>query len=190
MRVVSGIAVSFDGKLSHYLPLPPLLPRRLADWYHYQAPIPCPTAIPTSDTNADDRGKDNTTQGTVNTSTAQARHVDCVIAACMNDTGRSAEQAAETVGLTSSLTVQRTITENRAPSRAKVTDTNSSERRWRRDINSRAPGVFADWKGLPKEALNAVTLLVSWLLMRLVAMAMIVRDSFLFVFYRKSASIA
>ncbi|CAM9111170.1 unnamed protein product [Pylaiella littoralis] len=32
-RVVSGIAVSFDGKTSRYLPLPPLLPSRLASWH-------------------------------------------------------------------------------------------------------------------------------------------------------------
>lgn len=33
MRVVSGIAVSFDGKDSRYLPLPPLLPTRPAAWH-------------------------------------------------------------------------------------------------------------------------------------------------------------
>ena len=32
MRVISGIAVSFDGKSSRYLPLPPLLPSRPAAW--------------------------------------------------------------------------------------------------------------------------------------------------------------
>lgn len=32
MRVVSGIGVSFDGKTSRYLPLPPLLPNRPAAW--------------------------------------------------------------------------------------------------------------------------------------------------------------
>lgn len=36
MRVISGIAVSFDGKTSRYLPLPPLLPSRPATWQ------PCP----------------------------------------------------------------------------------------------------------------------------------------------------
>lgn len=38
MRVVSGIAVSFDGKTSQYLALPPLLPRRPTEWH--QVP-PC-----------------------------------------------------------------------------------------------------------------------------------------------------
>lgn len=33
MRVVSGIAVSFDGETSRYLPLPPLLPSRPPGWY-------------------------------------------------------------------------------------------------------------------------------------------------------------
>ncbi|CAM9272718.1 unnamed protein product, partial [Laminaria digitata] len=33
MRVVSGIAVSFDGKTSQYLALPPLLPRRPTEWH-------------------------------------------------------------------------------------------------------------------------------------------------------------
>lgn len=32
MRVISGIAVSFDGKTSRYLPLPPLLPSRPSAW--------------------------------------------------------------------------------------------------------------------------------------------------------------
>lgn len=31
--MLSGIAVSFDGKTSRYLPLPPLLPPRPAEWY-------------------------------------------------------------------------------------------------------------------------------------------------------------
>lgn len=35
LTVVSGIAVSFDGRRSHYLPLPPVLPRRPIDWHHY-----------------------------------------------------------------------------------------------------------------------------------------------------------
>ncbi|CAN0176176.1 unnamed protein product, partial [Ectocarpus sp. 13 AM-2016] len=33
LRVVSGIAVSFDGQTSRYLPLPPLLPSRSAAWH-------------------------------------------------------------------------------------------------------------------------------------------------------------
>lgn len=34
MQVVSGIAVSLDGKSSWYIPLPPLLPPRPCEWHH------------------------------------------------------------------------------------------------------------------------------------------------------------
>lgn len=33
MQIISGIAISFDGETSHYLPLPPLLPSRLPEWH-------------------------------------------------------------------------------------------------------------------------------------------------------------
>lgn len=45
MRVVSGIAVSFDGKTSRYLPLPPLLPSRPAGWYQ-------PSVVASADSNS------------------------------------------------------------------------------------------------------------------------------------------
>ncbi|CAM9666820.1 unnamed protein product [Scytosiphon promiscuus] len=38
MRVVSGIAVSLDGKSSRYLSLPPLLPTRPTAWYQHPSP--------------------------------------------------------------------------------------------------------------------------------------------------------
>lgn len=37
MQVVSGVAISLDGRTSHYIPLPPVLPPRPSEWQ-------CPTS--------------------------------------------------------------------------------------------------------------------------------------------------
>lgn len=66
MRVTSGVAVSFDGKSSEYLPLPPLLPRRPEAWYSSHSPL-----LSTNGTDCGSRG--NIGGDTVPTSKGVAR---------------------------------------------------------------------------------------------------------------------
>ena len=140
MRVVSGIAVSFDGKTSQYLSLPPLLPRRPTEWH--QVPL-CAGVQETDGCIADIGG------GGGNLPTGRCSAVAAGLASSAGCTGSAASEVA----------LNRTaMGQKRAHSRATALGVTSGQSGGR---------VANCWEALPRRAVEAVALFVSWLMVAL-----------------------
>lgn len=140
MLVVSGIAVSFDGKTSQYLSLPPLLPRRPTEWHQ---------ALLCAGDQASDGCIANSDGGGGNLPTGRCSEVAAGLASSASYAGSAANEAEL----------------NRPAMRQK----GGGSRETAVGVTGGRKGdmVSTCWEALPRRAVEAVALFVSWLMVSL-----------------------